>query len=233
MTSASGPCEFHFRDAVCGFFEVATGSARGLLPAGVEPIERRHGRSVLTVLAFDFHGGHVGPFREVVLAIVVPPVVTPGLPMPHAAMYPFLLGTSTLRSREHGTEHYHLPHHDRDVAVRFDRSPDRVTATAYDVRPALELTVTTAAGISGGPAWRLYQVLATDGTDFHISDVVMNGRLMEHEEESGGLVLHPHDLTHGLAEADLSSGPFREQWMRDGTETFHPGRRFRSVTGGR
>lgn len=223
MSAVIGPCDFHFRDVVCGFFELSTENARRIVPARVEPVERCHGRAVLALLAFDFHGGCVGPYTEVVLAILVAPVLQTGQPIPHSAMYPFRLGTSTPQAREHGSEHYHLPHHERNVDVRFERRPDDTTASASDGEPILELTVAKGAGwIPSTAVRRHYQVLSTHECGTYVSRVVMSGELVEHEEEAGGIVLHPHEFTDVLDLDEVSRWPFREQWMRAGTETFHP-----------
>lgn len=219
-----GPCDFHFRDVVCGFFEIPTDRARRIVPAGIQPIERYHEQSILAVLAFDFHGGHVGPYREVVLAIVVAPVVDPSRPTPHSAMYPFLVGTSTPQAREHGSKHYHLVHHDRDLDVVLKRRPDGIAVVASDAQSILELTITKSGTAPSMPMQRLYQVLTTDGSGLYVSDVVMVGELMEHEEETGGIAIHPHDFTRVLDRTDVSLWAFREQWMSHGTETYHPPR---------
>jgi hypothetical protein len=225
VSTVPGPCAFHFADAACGFFDVATENARQIVPAGIEPLERCHGRSALAVIAFDFHGGHVGPYREVVLAILVPPVVEPGRQLPQSAMYPFLLGTSTARARTHGSEKYHLPHHVRDVDVSFESRSDRMNVNLFDEEPVLELEVTRVDGAPTAVVRRHYQVLSTHGPDTYVSDVWMSGHLMEHEEETGALRLHPHEFTRRLDLREVSPWPFREQWMTSGAETFHPPRR--------
>jgi hypothetical protein len=45
---------------------------------------------------------------------------------------------------------------------------------------------------------------------------------MEHEEERGNLVLHSHLFTRAIDPDEVTTTPFREQWMRDGVETIHP-----------
>src|SRR5439155_15901581 len=109
------------RDAVNGFFEFPTESARRLLPSSLQPVEPHHGSSIVAVTAFEFEQSPVGAYAEVVLSIVVAPWIAPGESMPRAAMYPILVGTTTRASREHGIEIWHLPHHPRDLEVAFDR----------------------------------------------------------------------------------------------------------------
>ena len=94
----SGFVQYHFRDAIGGFFEFPTENARALLPSELQPIEPHHGSSVLSVMAFDFHDSPVGEYGELILSIFVSPLVQPGQPMPRAAFYPFKLGTTTRES---------------------------------------------------------------------------------------------------------------------------------------
>ena len=222
MSDLLGPCDFHFRDAVCGFFEIATDGARRIVPERLEPLEHCHGRSVLAVIAFDFHGGHVGPYVEVVLAIVVAPVLKAGRPMPHSAMYPFLLGTSTAEAREHGSAHYHLPYYQPDVDISFHLDDDEATASVSAAEPVLDLTVTRARAAPSQTVRRHYQLFSARKSELYVADVYVSGELMEHEEETGGIVLHRHEFSALLDDADVSSWPFREQWMKSGTETYYP-----------
>jgi len=219
---STGPCDFHFEDAIAGFFEFPTENARRILPVGIEPLERCHGQAVLAALAFDFRGGHVGPYREVVLAVLVAPYLRHGSPIPHSAMYPFKIGTSTLRAREHGSAHYYLPHHERDIKVSFDHGPALMMAAGSDQTPIIELSVTRSDGASSSLVERHYQVVSTSESGTYVSDVVMSGENSEHEEETGAIVLHPHTFTDPLDLDGISPWPFREQWMTQGTERFWP-----------
>ena len=63
---------YDFRTGVSAFFEMATADARAVLPTYLQPIEVRHQRSVLTVTAFLFEESHVGPYTELMFAVVVP-----------------------------------------------------------------------------------------------------------------------------------------------------------------
>ena len=50
----------------------------------------------------------------------------------------------------------------------------------------------------------------------------MEGQHSEHEEEKGSLRLHEHAFNKMLSIADVYDTPFREQWMKDGLQTFQP-----------
>lgn len=216
------PCDFHFDQVVAGFFELPTSNARRILPLGLEPLERCHGRSVLAVLAFDFVGGAVGPFREVVFAVLVPPFIEPGAPVPHSAMYPFLVGTSTKAAREHGRRHYLLPHHPRNVEVSFESRRDGVWATVSEQSRVLRIGVSTPEWVPTAVMRRQYQVLSVAEGRLHVAQVSIAGRHAEHEEESGELILQPHDFTELLDLDGVGRRPFREQRVTEGTERYWP-----------
>ncbi|MDX1390656.1 MAG: hypothetical protein R3344_15815, partial [Acidobacteriota bacterium] len=128
---------------VGGYFEMPTEDARGLLPPHLEPLEVQHERSILAITAFHFSESMVGAYDEVVLAIVVPPIVEAGKPLPKAAFFPFMVGTSTPESREHAIERWRLPHYMKDLEIDFRRSGGQLTVTVADNSdPVLEMTVT-------------------------------------------------------------------------------------------
>ena len=52
------------------------------------------------------------------------------------------------------------------------------------------------------------------------ADVWMDGLAMEHEEETGRVVIHDHPMCARLAGADVTSRPFRELWWRNGVQSF-------------
>lgn len=55
-----------------------------------------------------------------------------------------------------------------------------------------------------------------------MSDVVLTGpSYTEHEERTGSLILHEHEFTASLTLDEIDTAPFREQWMKDGSELFH------------
>ena len=86
MSTTDGMVQYHFRDAIGGFFEFPTENARAILPPELQPIEPHHGSSVLSVMAFDFHDSPVGDYGELILSILVSPRVESGVPMPRSAL---------------------------------------------------------------------------------------------------------------------------------------------------
>lgn len=213
---------YHYRDAINGFFEFPTPVARTILPQGIQPVEVHHGMSVLTVTAFEFHDSAVGAYGEIALSVIVSPRVRPGEPMARAAMYPFLVGTTTPQAREHGISVWHLPHHPADLEVRFEREADRIAVHASQGGPILSMEITDA----GEDVWdrveHRYQTFMHDEAGTYLSPLVMRGPFMEHEEERGSLTLHPHAFTGALDPDEVTPTPFREQWMKDGVELIHP-----------
>ena len=119
---------YQFAHAISGFFEFPTENARALLPKPFEPVELHHGSSVLSATVFDFVNSEVGPYRELVLSVVVMPLLRPGCQLPKSALYPYLLATTTKASREHAIETWHLPHWMEDAEIGVERQNGLITS---------------------------------------------------------------------------------------------------------
>ena len=209
---------YGFENCVGAFFEMATTDARELLPSHLEPLEAMHTRSVLAVLAFQFTESEVGSYDELVMAIITPPRVEPGKPLPKAAFYPFMVATSTRAAREHAIERWHLPHYMADVDFDFSESDGAMKVTVSDGgRPVVELTVTEHAF---QPTVNPYHCFTIEGDERYKVNIFMDAPHSEHDEEKGELVLHPHAITEGLTLEEVSSYPLREEWYRAGMQTF-------------
>lgn len=203
---------------VGGYFEMPTTDARHLLPPHLEPLEVQHERSILAVTAFHFHESEVGEYDEVVLAVVVPPIVEPGKPLPKAAFFPFMVGTSTEASRDHAIERWRLPHYMKDVDIGFERDNGLVTVTVgEDGAPILELVVTE---FDFAPARNAYACFTVDPAMRYKVNIYMEAAHTEHEEERGSLTLYEHPMTAGLTIDEVNSYPFREEWYGRGLQTF-------------
>lgn len=209
---------YGFRHCVGAFFEMSTTDARKILPPHLEPMEVQHTRSVLAALAFQFTESEVGAYDELVLAVITPPLVVPGEPLPKAAFYPFMVATSTAASRQHAIERWHLPHHMKDLDFDFDESDDRMDLTVTDEgEPVVELSVTSH---EFGEVTNPYHCFMADGDDRFKVNIFMQAPHSEHEFERGELTLHPHPMTEPLTIEDVHSWPFREEWYRAGVQTF-------------
>lgn len=209
---------YWFKDAAAAFFEMPTADAKRLLPAHLQPLEVQHDRSILSLTAFDFSDSMVGPYQEIVLSVIVPPLVRPATDLPKAAFYPFLLGTSTEESREHAIERWHLPHYMRNVVVDMDVTDGTMSIHVWDnSTPILDYVVTEH---DFEPVNHLYQSFMWDETGSYKVDIHMEGAHSEHEEERGSLTLYDHPMTEGLTKDEVSTYPFREQWMKNGVQTF-------------
>lgn len=209
---------YEFGCCVGAFFEMSTDDARRILPPHLQPLEVHHDRSILAVLAFRFTNSEVGPYDEIVLSVVTPPVLEPGKLLPRAAFYPFMLGTSTKAAREHAIERWKLPHYMKDVQLAFDESPGRIKVTVSDEgAPVLELTVTEH---EFGDANFPYHCFTADGDDRYKVNIQMGGPHSQHEEETGELILHEHPLSADLTLSEVNSYPFREEWYQAGVQVF-------------
>ena len=211
---------YRFRDAMSGFFEFPTENARRILPPSLEPVEPHHGTSVFSMTAFEFTESMVGPYGEVVMSVIVAPLVKPGQPFPKSAFYPYLVGTTTRAAREHAIERWHLPHWMEDVDIAFERQEDRIAVRVKaDGAPVADMTIYEYAW---SPVSHLYQSFMKDGDGNYLAQLTMEGQHSEHEEEKGSLRLHEHAFNKMLSIADVYDTPFREQWMKDGLQTFQP-----------
>lgn len=209
---------YGFDLCVGGYFEMPTSDARKLLPSHLEPLEVQHERSILAITAFHFTESMVGVYDEVVLAVVVPPIVEPGKPLPKAAFFPFMVGTSTPESRAHAIERWALPHYMKDVQVDFDREGDQITVRVTDEdAPVLDLVVTE---FDRQPAGNNYMCFTVDPESRFRVNILMEADHTEHEEETGSLTLHEHPMTAGLTIDEVNTYPFREEWYGKGQQTF-------------
>jgi hypothetical protein len=220
--SAADPefVQYHFRHAIGGFFEFPTADARKILPPHLHPVEPHHGQSVLSVMAFDFHKSMVGEYGELILSVLVMPRVEPGTPLPRSAFYPFLLGTTTKASREHAIERWHLPHFMHDIDLSFDAQADEIrVAAAHGGSPIIDMRITD---YDWEQVSHRYQCFTHDATGSYMATIIMDADFSENEEERGGITIHTHAFTSAIDRHGVNTTPFRELWMRDGLQTFHP-----------
>lgn len=209
---------YAYRMCVGAYFEMPTSDARALIPDHLEPLEVRHDRSILAITAFHFTESLVGAYHEVVLAVVVPPIVEPGKPLPKAAFFPFMVGTTTAASREHAIEKWHLPHYMKDLDIAFEGEEGEVTVTVRDEgKPVLELVVTD---FDFEASKNVYSCFTIDDDDRYKVNIFMEAPHTEHEEERGSLKLYEHPMTAGLTIDEVEVYPFREEWYRSGMQTF-------------
>jgi len=211
---------YGFDVCVGGYFEMPTADARKLLPAHLEPMEVQHDRSILAITAFHFNESMVGAYDEIVLAVVVPPMVEAGKPLPKAAFFPFMVGTSTASSREHAIERWRLPHYMKDIDVDFSQADGKMTVRVTDEgAPVLEMVVTDH---ERGTAGNSYMCFTVDPDDRFKVNILMEADHAEHEEETGSLTLYEHPMNEGLTIDEVNSYPFREEWYGKGLQTFDP-----------
>jgi len=209
---------YAYRMCVGAYFEMPTADARKLIPEHLEPLEVRHDRSILAVTAFHFTESLVGEYHEVVLAVVVPPIVEPGKPLPKAAFFPFMVGTTSEPSRAHAIERWHLPHYMKNLDITFTGDEGEVLVTVRDDgRPVLDLTVTD---FEFEASTNVYSCFTFDEPERYKVTIFMEAPHTEHEEERGSLTLYEHPMTAGLTLDEVEVYPFREEWYRGGMQTF-------------
>lgn len=217
--------QYHFSDAIGGFFELPTRQALTLLPKGLQPLETRHGQSVFSLLALDFHHSPIGPYGELILSVLVAPHLFAGQAVPRSAFFPYRLGVTHQAARQHAIERWRLPHYPADIQMDWKRSAHRITVCASQGGQAiLEMSV---GDQIREEAHHSYQAFMEDEEGLFSAIIQMDGNFCENEDEGGALVLQDHPLLSGIWGMDIESVPFRELWMRDGVETFHPLRKLR------
>lgn len=211
---------YAYSDVIGGFFEFPTENARRVLPGTLEPTELHHGSSVFAINVFEFTESEVGPYREVVMAVLVAPLVMPGARLPKSAFYPYQVATTSRAARDHAIERWRLPHWMEDVEIDLQRGSGSMTARVKaDASPVVELTITEH---SWQPVSHLYQSFMKDGSGGYLAHVTMEGEQSEHEEETGRIELHEHPFNNDLMISEIYENPFREIWMRNGVQIFEP-----------
>lgn len=211
---------YGYSNAINGFFEFPTDNARRLLPRHLEPVELHHGSSIFALTCFEFTESMVGPYGEVVMAVIVSPLVKPGERLPKSAFYPYQVGTTTKAARDHAIERWHLPHWMEDVEIDFEQAAGRLGARVRaGGAPVADLTVYDH---SWAPVSHLYQSFMKDDSGAYLAHIEMQGEQSEHEDERGGLKLYDHPFNSPLVIEDVLETPFREIWMRNGQQLFDP-----------
>ncbi len=213
---------YAFSTGVSAFFEMPTSDARRILPAHLEPVEVTHQRSILAVTAFHFTESEAGPYVELMFSVIVPPVPGRWIQRQHpkAGFYPFLAATSSEESRRHRSDGFSIPYIAEDIDARFVESCGALHVSVWTRSgPVVDLTVTQHKWES---TTHLLHTFMMDGTQLRKSNLQIAGRYTVHENERGLMTLHHHPMTTALTLDEISPYPFREHWLKDGVETFHP-----------
>lgn len=210
----------YFSTGVAALFEMATSDAERILPDHLQPIEVRPQRSILNVTAFHFRESEVGPYAELLLAVVVPPVVGSWARHPKAGFYPFLTATSSKESRTLLEERLRIPTYPENIDAQFIERADQVRVRiSAEGLPIVDFSVTQHEWHS---TTHLLQSHMMDGKQRLKADVQISGRYTMHEHERGRITLYPHPMTAALTLEEVAPYPFREHWLKEGFELFHP-----------
>lgn len=210
----------YFTTGVSSLFEMSTADARRILPDHLEPVEVRPQRSILNISAFHFRDSEVGPYAEILFSVVVPPLVGGWTRHPKAGFFPFMAATSSDASRELLQRDLRIPTYPGAIDARFVERPSdmRVQVWCEDA-PVVDLSVTVHRWHDTTHLLHSYMM---DGDRRLKADVRISGTYSMHEHESGRLNLFPHPLTSDLTVEEVSVSPFREHWLKEGTEIFSP-----------
>jgi hypothetical protein len=210
----------YFSTGVSALFDMATADAERILPPHLQPIEVRPQRSILSVSAFHFRQSEVGPYAELIFSVVVPPLVNNWSRFPKAGFYPFLAATSSEASRRHLRELRRIPTWPHNIDAQFIERSDRIRIRmSAQGQPVVDFTVTQ---YEWQATTHLLQSHMMDGERRLKADVQISGNYTMHEREEGRLTLFPHPMTASLTLDEVSAYPFREHWLKEGYELFHP-----------
>ena len=209
-----------FTTGVSAFFEMPTSDARRILPGHLQPVEVRHERSILAVTAFHFRESVAGPYAELMLSVIVPPVPGRWGQHPKAGFYPFLAATSSEESRRHRSEDFRIPHLADDIDVQFVESAGALRTSVWSRSgPIVDLSVTQHKWES---TTHLLHTFMMHGMQRYKANIQISGRYTVHENERGRMTIHHHPMTTALTLEEISRYPFREHWLKEGVELFHP-----------
>ena len=84
--------------------------------------------------------------------------------------------------------------------------------------PIVDMSVTQDAW---EPSTHLIQGFMMNGEERLRATMQISGQYTMHENERGSMKLFPHPLTETLLQGELARCPFREHWLKNGTEVFH------------
>lgn len=209
---------YRFDQALAACFLARNDALRAVLPPNLRPLEARPGHGLVVVTAFNFTDSEVGPYGELVMAVMVPPFTPRDESWPESASYPFDLVTNTLDSRDHAAGSWYLPARPKPYGLRFSRDGERRSVDLYDEgTPVLSLSV------KHNPTWerdRLYQVFTRSDGRLHRVALSVEGSVSEHNEETGRLTLYDHPIADRLADLVADDEALFEQSMDDGLERF-------------
>ncbi len=210
----------YFTTGVSALFEMATADAERILPSHLQPIEVRPQRSILNVTAFHFRESEVGPYAELILSVVVPPLIGRWRHHPKAGFYPFIAATSSETSRAHLYERMRVPMHPENLDLQLIERDGELRIRAWaEQSPVVDLTVTQHKWHS---STHLLHSFTMDGDRRLKADVQIHGRYTMHEHERGRITLFDHPITSMLTLDEVARYPFREHWLKEGYELVHP-----------
>jgi hypothetical protein len=154
------------------------------------------------------------------LSVVVPPFPGRWGQHPKAGFYPFMAATSSEESRRHRSEMFRIPHIAEDIDARFAETAGALQVSIWTRSgPVVDLTVTQH---KWETTTHLLHTFMMDGKQRYKANLQISGRYTVHENERGRMTLHRHPITTALTLEEISPYPFREHWLKEGVELFHP-----------
>ncbi len=208
---------FRYTRGVAGAFDLPTATARRLVAAPLEPVETHHGTSALIVSATEYADSVFGPYSELALSIAVSPLIRSGDTMPHVALYPFAVATTTAASRAPALPAFQPPLWPEDVRLELaEQGEFRSAIVTAGGERVLQLVVHE---YGFEPFSQRQQVFAVDGGSACRACFTLEGLQSDDEDGRGELKLSSHALLRGLEASEVDPVPTRETCLKDGTRT--------------
>jgi hypothetical protein len=108
----------------------------------------------------------------------------------------------------------------QDISIAWERGDGHITIHATDRGQSIvDMTVTEH---EWSTVEHRYQAFMNDDEGAYSSTIVMQGQFSENEEERGGIQIGSQAMTDLLEDWEVDVTPFRELWMKNGKQTFHP-----------
>lgn len=211
---------FGFDQLVGGNFFANARLLRSAIPKHLTLLEPHAGIGVINITVFNFTESEVGGHGELVISALLAPWATKSDNLPYASYYPIFLATTTKVSQDFVTRNFYMPKFEHEVDINFDRQGEtRSVSVSHGGARIIELAVRSLGSLE--PTSRSFQCFSSQGEQLYRAAVDITGQLCEHEEETGQLIIGPHEAGLQLGELFQERIPFREQFMESGVEYFH------------
>ena len=189
--------------ALSTFYEVDTDLIEHIVPKRLTPVQVAPGISLFNLTALNFPAGaldRLPEFQELILSLVVAPDLSRGVPK--SAMHVISLGSTNQEHLDHCVSYYKLPVYGQFSRVQLEHDPH--TALYEDEHGPIVRLRNSHPGPDYFEGERYFQAFVEDQDEIYVADVVLMGRLFEHQDvsDSDEFFAHPFFRTIDLSDAE-------------------------------